>query len=81
MQRTQIYFEEETIAKLKELSKELKISVSEFIRRVVKKEIEKTKQDSFLDFLEELEPINSFKNIDSSEYIENLRKKSRLVNE
>jgi len=81
MQRTQIYFEEETIAKLKELSKELKISVSEFIRRVVKKEIEKTKQDSFLNFLEELEPINSFKNIDSSEYIENLRKKSRLLNE
>jgi hypothetical protein len=81
MQRTQIYFEEETIAKLKELSKELKISVSEFIRRVVKKEIEKTKQDSFLNFLEELEPIDSFKNIDSNEYIENLRKKSRLLNE
>ncbi len=81
MQRTQIYFEEETIAKLKELSKELKISVSEFIRRVVKKEIEKTKRDSFSHFLEELEPLDSFKDIDSTTYIKNLRKKSRLLNE
>jgi flagellar biosynthesis/type III secretory pathway protein FliH len=81
MQRTQIYFEEDTIAKLKEISKELKISVSEFIRQVIKKELNNNKKESFSNFLKELEPLESFQDTDATTYVKNLRSKSRLLSE
>lgn len=81
MQRTQIYFEQDTLNDLKKIAKSLNISVSEFIRRVVKKEIKKHKKDSFYDFLDKLSPLESFKDIESCEYVDNLRNKSRIINE
>jgi len=45
MQRTQIYFEQDTLQDLKEIANNLNISVSEFIRRVIKVEIKKRKRE------------------------------------
>jgi len=81
MQRTQIYFEQDTLKELKEIAKNLNISVSEYIRRIIKKEIKKYKKESFYNFLENLPCLESFKDIDASEYVENLRNNSRLINE
>jgi len=81
MIRTQIYFEEETLKDLKNISKSLDISVSEFIRKVVKKELKENKKENLIDFLYTLEPLDSFKNIDSTDYVHDLRSKSRLLNE
>ena len=81
MQRTQIYLEEDTIAKLKEVSKELKISVSEFIRQIIKKELNSNKKESFSNFINNLEPLESFKDKEATIYIKDLRAKSRLFNE
>ena len=81
MQRTQIYFEENTLNELKQIAKSLNISVSEFIRRTIKKEIKKHKKETFNDFLNSLTPLESFKEIDASEYVKKLRNKSRLINE
>ena len=80
MQRTQIYFEENTLNELKKIAKHLNVSVSEFIRRSVKKEIKKYKDDTFNDFLDNLTPLESFKDADTSEYVDNLRNKSRIIN-
>jgi predicted DNA-binding ribbon-helix-helix protein len=80
MVRTQIYFEEETLKDLKNISKSLDISVSEFIRKVVKKELKVNKKDNLSDFLNTLEPLDSFKNIDATDYVNDLRSKSRLLN-
>ncbi len=80
MIRTQIYFEEETLKELKNISKKLNISVSEFIRRVIKKEIKENKKDDLRNFLNSLKPLESFKDIDATDYINDLRSKSRLLN-
>ena len=51
MQRTQIYFEKETLTDLKDIAKNLNISVSEFIRGIIKIEIKKQKKSNLNHFL------------------------------
>jgi len=81
MQRTQIYFEQDTLQDLKEIANNLNISVSEFIRRVMKVEIKKKKKRDLNNFLANMTPIESFKNIDTTEYINEIRSKSRILND
>lgn len=81
MQRTQIYFEETTLYDLKKIAKDANISVSEFIRRVIKKEIKKQKKSDLNSFLETMKPLDSFIDIDASDYVQGLRGKSRLIRE
>jgi len=81
MQRTQIYFEQDTLQDLKDIANNLNISVSEFIRRVMKVEIKKKKKRDLNNFLENMTPIESFKNIDATEYINEIRSKSRILND
>ena len=81
MQRTQIYFEKDTLWELKNIAKELDISVSEFIRRVMKLEIDRRKKRNLNNFLESMKPIDSFSNIDAIEYVNRLRSNSRIINE
>jgi len=81
MQRTQIYFEQDTLQDLKEIANNLNISVSEFIRRVMKVEIKKKKKRNLNDFLANMSPIESFKNIDATEYMNEIRSKSRILND
>ena len=82
MQRTQIYFEQNTLQELKTIAKDLNVSVSEFIRSVMKKEIKKQKKNSINDFLSSMNPLESFNEVeDSSEYVSNIRRKSRILND
>ena len=81
MQRTQIYFEQDTLQDLKEIASNLNISVSEFIRSVMKKEIKKKKENNLNDFLASMSPIESFKDVDATEYVNDIRSSSRILND
>jgi len=81
MQRTQIYFEQDTLQDLKEIASNLNISVSEFIRRVMKVEIKKKKKRDLNDFLTQMTPLESFKDMDAVEYVNETRSKSRILND
>lgn len=79
MQRTQIYFEQTTLQELKSIASNANISVSEFIRRVVKKEIKNQNKENLNHFLETMKPVESFVDVDASEYVQGLRGKSRII--
>jgi len=79
MQRTQIYLEQTTLHDLKTIAKDADISVSEFIRRVMKKEIKNQKKANLNHFLETMKPLDSFTDIDATEYVQGLRGKSRII--
>jgi len=81
MHRTQLYIEEDIFAKAQQVSKSLNISISEFIRRAVKKELQAGSKNSMKNFFEELEPLESFRNTDSEKYVDELRGKSRILND
>ncbi len=81
MQRTQIYFEQDTLQELKQIAQNLNISVSEFIRRVMKQEIKKQKKSNLNSFLTTMKPIESFVDIDATKYVEELRANSRILND
>jgi len=81
MQRTQIYFEQDTLQELKSIANDLNISVSEFIRKVIKKELKTKKEKNLRNFLQDMQPLESFKEIDTDEYVRALRAKSRLLND
>ncbi len=81
MQRTQIYFEQETLQELKEIAKNLNLSLSEFIRNIIKKELNKQKTNTLNEFLATMKPLESFKNEDASDYVNSLRSKSRILHE
>jgi len=79
MQRTQIYFEQSTLSDIKNMAKSLNISTSEFIRDVMKKEIKKKKNSNLKIFLDDLEPLDSFKDIKTQDYVQEIRNKSRII--
>jgi len=81
MQRTQIYFEQETLQELKEIAKNLNLSLSEFIRNIIKKELNKQKTNTLNEFLATMKPLESFKNEEASDYVNSLRSKSRILHE
>lgn len=81
MQRTQIYFEQDTLKDLKEIANNLNISVSEFIRSVMKVEIKRKKKRNLNDFLTAMPLIESFENIDATEYVKDIRGNSRILND
>ena len=81
MQRTQIYFEQDTLQDLKDIASSLNISVSEFIRKVMKQEIKKKKERNLNSFITNMQPIESFDEVDATEYVQNLRSSSRLFND
>ena len=81
MQRTQIYFEQDTLQDLKDIASSLNISVSEFIRKVMKQEIKKKKERNLNSFITNMKSIESFDEVDATEYVKNLRSSSRLFND
>ena len=81
MQRTQIYFERDTLQELKQIAQNLNISVSEFIRRVMKQEIKKQKKSNLNSFLTTMKPLESFADVEATEYVKELRASSRILND
>ena len=81
MQRTQIYFEQQTLDELKKMARSFNISVSELIRSVVKKEIIKHKNSDIQAFVKDMKPVESFKDTDATAYVQNIRGKSRILHD
>jgi len=81
MHRTQIYIEDDIFTKIKTISNTLNISVSQFIRNAVKNELEKDRKNDMEDFFNSFEALESFENVDSKEYVKNIRSKSRIIDE
>ena len=81
MQRTQIYFETDMLHELRQIAQHMNISVSEFIRRTVRQEIRKQKKDSLLDYIDTMESIESFADVDPETYVRDLRSRSRLLHD
>ena len=79
MHRTQIYIEEEIFQKARKESEILGISISEFIRMSIKKNIQKNSTNNINVFFDNLKPIESFKDINPKEYVDNIRSKSRIL--
>ena len=79
MHRTQIYIEEEIFQKARKESEILGISISEFIRMSIKKNIQKNSVNNINVFFGNLKPLESFKDINPKEYVDNIRSKSRIL--
>jgi len=82
MQKTQVFLEDSLHNDLNSIVDSLNISISDFINQIIKNEIFKYKQnkeDGLLHFIDSLEPLESFKNIDTNQYVNNLRDKSRIL--
>ena len=79
MHRTQIYIEEEIFQKARKESEILGISISEFIRMSIKKNIQKNSANNINVFFDNLKPLESFKDINPKEYVDNIRSKSRIL--
>jgi len=81
MHRTQLYIDEDIFSQVQKTAKSLNISISEYIRTAVKNELEKETRQNMSDFFEKLEPLESFKDVDASEYVNNIRTNSRIIND
>ena len=81
MHRTQLYIEEDIFEKAQQVSKSLNISISEFIRRAIKKELQTDNKSSMKNFFDELQPLDSFRDIDGEKYVDDMRGKSRILND
>ena len=79
MHRTQIYIEEEIFQKARKESEILGVSISEFIRMSIKKNIQKNSANNINVFFDNLKPLESFKDINPKEYVDNIRSKSRIL--
>jgi hypothetical protein len=79
MHRTQIYIEEEIFQKARKESEILGVSISEFIRMSIKKNIQKNSTNNINVFFDNLKPLESFKDINPKEYVDNIRSKSRIL--
>jgi len=80
MHRTQIYIDDDIFSKVKNISKSLNISVSEFIRKSIKNELNKDSKNDMESFFDSFDALDSFKNTDASKYTEDIRSKSRILN-
>ena len=74
MHRTQIYIEEEIFQKARKESEILGVSISEFIRMSIKKNIQKNSTNNINVFFDNLKPLESFKDINPKEYVDNIRR-------
>ena len=79
MHRTQIYIEEEIFQKARKESEILGVSISEFIRMSIKKNIQKNSTNNINVFFDNLKPIESLKDINPKKYVDNIRSKSRIL--
>jgi alpha-L-arabinofuranosidase len=80
MQRTQIYLEEKLRDQIGVYAKQQNISMSEWIRRVLKQALKKNDTSvSVNDFFSQLEPLESFSEYEPENYVRNLRDQSRLL--
>jgi post-segregation antitoxin (ccd killing protein) len=79
MHRTQIYLQDDLHETLKAKALSVGISMSELIRRTLEKEVERNVVAEARAFFENLTPLESFLTINSRQYVDAIRSKSRIL--
>lgn len=79
MHRTQIYLQDELYDSLKARARTVGVSISELIRRTLEKDVQKDPVANTQAFFDQLKPLNSFADVDSQDYVQALRSRSRLL--
>ena len=79
MHRTQIYLQDALYESLKIRSRSVGVSISELIRRTLEKDIQKDPVSDAKAYFDRLKPLESFAKVDSVEYVQTMRKRSRLL--
>ncbi|MFI3186993.1 MAG: ribbon-helix-helix protein, CopG family [Methylococcaceae bacterium] len=80
MHRTQIYLQDTVYEQLKQKSKLIGDSISEFIRRSVEKDLNKPSSNEARAFFDALSPLQSFATTEPEQYIDDIRSRSRILN-
>ena len=80
MHRTQIYLQDTVYEQLKQKSKLIGDSISEFIRRPVEKDLNKPSSNEARAFFDALSPLQSFATTEPEQYIDDIRSRSRILN-
>ncbi|MDD4963695.1 MAG: ribbon-helix-helix domain-containing protein [Gallionella sp.] len=79
MHRTQIYLQDALYDRLKHQSQIVGVSISELIRKAVDKDLNQYEAHRASLFFESLKPLQSFANTDSEQYVDELRRSSRIL--
>lgn len=79
MHRTQIYLPDALYETLKTRARSVGVSISELIRRSLEKEIQQDPVADARAYFAQLEPLKSFADVDSDDYVRAIRSKSRLL--
>ncbi len=79
MHRTQIYLQDPLYENLKVRARSLGVSISELIRRTLEAHLDKDPAADARAFFHNLKPLESFIQVDSVDYVKNLRSKSRIL--
>jgi len=74
-----VYLEENLFDELNHFVKSLNLSISDFIKQTIKKEKSKYQNVNILDYLDDLKPLESFKDIEACEFVDNIRGESRIL--
>jgi len=78
MRRTQIYLEQDLHHKIYTEAKQQGISTSELIRRILKNSLSNN-NPSAKEFFSQMQPLESFSDIEPKSYVKEIRSKSRLL--
>lgn len=79
MHRTQIYLQDALHDSLRVRARSVGISMSELIRRMLEKDIQKDPVADARAFFDRLKPLESFAQVDSEDYVRKLRSTSRTL--
>ena len=79
MHRTQIYLQEELYGRLKARSRVLGVSISELIRTTLDENLDTAPGATAREYFANARPVKSFSDSSPEDYVEQLRKQSRLL--
>jgi len=79
MHRTRIYLHDELHGQLKRRAISTGVSMSELIRQTLERGIKNDLVADAQTFFEQLEPLQSFANLDAKTCVEDLRSRSRIL--
>ena len=79
MHRTQIYLQDPLHESLKLRARSLGVSLSELIRRTLETHLDKNPAVDARAFFNKLKPLQSIADVDSVEYVNSVRSKSRIL--
>jgi hypothetical protein len=78
MHRTQVYLQENIYFQLKQKAKQTGMSISELIHQAIQRDLTRQPSDA-KHFFTTHSPLQSFRNAEPTEYVNNLRESSRIL--